>query len=133
MAEKLTPEHICNCGTCRIAYERGAQLVKKMLADDECPVFAFAVAEGMAMASAYLMSEMAAARHGGRSILAQIEGFGAQTNIQDKMAAYSHDHMKVWNNICEETTMAYNDFVDRHVADKKAMKADAPDITKKGG
>ena len=124
---------ICNCGSCQSASERASGLIKKMLADNECPVYAFAVSEAMQMFSSYLLMEMTAAQTGLPQAIALVVNNDTEESLRLRMVGYMKDHSKAYTDILTELCLAYNDLVDRSVADAKARKEDLANIkTPKG-
>lgn len=125
---------ICNCGSCQSASERASSLVKKMMADNECPIYAFAVSEAMQMFSSYLLMEMTAAQTGLGQMVALVINHDMEESLRARMVQYMRDNSEQYTSILIELCLAYNDMVDRTVADRKARKEDLPNInTPKGG
>lgn len=124
---------ICQCGSCQSALERSAVLIKKMLAENECPVYAFAVSECMQMQASYLLMEMTAAHAKIPTELALVVNAGTEQSLRERIVADLRQNAKGATAILTELTLAYNDMVDRIVADKEAREKDAANIkTSKG-
>jgi len=108
---------LCGCGTCRDAAERAVQLVCKMIDDNECSLFVYAVADVMFSVAREAAIEQVKATAEREGPIAAIETIGCYQNAGAEAVDEFRDN--------KDFTKVINDHLDAF-NERRKLEAELP-------
>lgn len=91
----MKPGHLCNCGNCEDAVYRALGIVQKMVADEECTIYAVAVGIAMAAIASDVMRAQMQGIHEDGKMPPIMAGVFAVLDMEQSCQAISHQ-IKDW-------------------------------------
>lgn len=126
---------LCECGSCRAAYDRALKICEQMYGDNECPIFQMGVARSMCMIALYGLSKL---------IVYRTEGEGLGLGIVELLVSAAYNKNAIdqvvddfLNSMGREGPKEVDPWFDRMMTrvkeDFEATQKDEPNIGKPKG